>query len=429
LKAYVTFRIAATIQVVTTLAVVTFTSGCMVDSVFIIFLALANDLTMLPLSHDNQKASKKPERPVVWNLLVQATVIGLLEAAMSIAFFYIAADPNSGFLRTVDTNYHTDVTQWYTFRFNADATGPHAQYYLSCYNEQAFPSPVPTTATGPCYQFATTTGSPGHNQQLQLCCAANAGLVAPGVPDFGSVGRVCTEITTLALFLQIFISAELLIFPMRTISWMWSHAANTYLYISVLGTCLVFTILAAEGWPPIIPGLSDGIEITNPTPYPVWSATGVSTGTSIGSYDVSHKIGGPANIFPQKLGWANAGYCWLWSLVGLLLVDAVKVFLVKAVEGSVEEIPADEEDIMEMMRRGETPDPKANEEARDTLYQEQVRRSTAARRSTSVQRTSSSKHRDTDFSAGRIEIQRDNSMGSVARRVSQAKFGHADHTE
>ena len=50
------YRVAATVQIVLVLAIITLYSGCMMDAIYIIILAIMNDLTMMPLSSDRQKA-------------------------------------------------------------------------------------------------------------------------------------------------------------------------------------------------------------------------------------------------------------------------------------------------------------------------------------------------------------------------------------
>jgi magnesium-transporting ATPase (P-type) len=54
LKSYVTYRFAATIQIVIVLTLLIFISNCPINSLYIIILALLNDLTMLPIAYDNQ---------------------------------------------------------------------------------------------------------------------------------------------------------------------------------------------------------------------------------------------------------------------------------------------------------------------------------------------------------------------------------------
>lgn len=88
LKSYVIYRFAATIQIVVVLTILIFVANCSIDSLFIILLALFNDLrfetptatvialdfesclsvclsvcSMLPVAYDRQQASAGPEHP------------------------------------------------------------------------------------------------------------------------------------------------------------------------------------------------------------------------------------------------------------------------------------------------------------------------------------------------------------------------------
>ncbi|CAM9119803.1 unnamed protein product, partial [Ectocarpus fasciculatus] len=92
LKAYVTYRFAATIQIVVVLTLLIFISNCAVNSLYVILLALFNDLTMLPIAYDKQQASAKPENPEVGKMLMLSLILGLLESGASMLYAYGAKD-------------------------------------------------------------------------------------------------------------------------------------------------------------------------------------------------------------------------------------------------------------------------------------------------------------------------------------------------
>lgn len=96
LKAYVTYRFAATIQIVIVLTLLIYISNCTIDPMFIILLALFNDITMLPIAYDCQQASKHPENPDVLKMLTMSASFGLTETIMSMIFCY-GADPSGLF--------------------------------------------------------------------------------------------------------------------------------------------------------------------------------------------------------------------------------------------------------------------------------------------------------------------------------------------
>jgi len=88
LKAYVTYRFAATIQIVIVLTMLIFISNCPINPTFVIILALFNDLTMLPIAYDNQQAGSLPENPDVLKMLSVSFALGCFETAFSLLFAY-----------------------------------------------------------------------------------------------------------------------------------------------------------------------------------------------------------------------------------------------------------------------------------------------------------------------------------------------------
>jgi H+-transporting ATPase len=88
LKAYVTYRFAATIQIVVVLTLLIFISNCTIDSLFVILLALFNDITMLPIAYDIQQASRNPENPDVIKMLLVSFALGMMETVFSMVFAY-----------------------------------------------------------------------------------------------------------------------------------------------------------------------------------------------------------------------------------------------------------------------------------------------------------------------------------------------------
>jgi hypothetical protein len=61
--AYVIYRVAASMVLVLSLSIVIFVTGCTCGSLYIIILALLNDISMIPVAYDNAKATTKPQLP------------------------------------------------------------------------------------------------------------------------------------------------------------------------------------------------------------------------------------------------------------------------------------------------------------------------------------------------------------------------------
>jgi H+-transporting ATPase len=88
LKSYVTYRFAATIQIVIVLTLLIFISNCSINATYVIILALFNDLTMLPIAYDRQQASAMPENPDVVKMLTMSAGLGIFETIFSMIFAY-----------------------------------------------------------------------------------------------------------------------------------------------------------------------------------------------------------------------------------------------------------------------------------------------------------------------------------------------------
>ena len=86
LKAYVTYRFGATIQLVLVLTILILGVQCIINPFFVILLALFNDITMLPIAYDYQAASSLPEEPHVAKLLTVSAALGVLQTIYTLVF-------------------------------------------------------------------------------------------------------------------------------------------------------------------------------------------------------------------------------------------------------------------------------------------------------------------------------------------------------
>lgn len=90
LRAYVVYRIAATVQIVLSLTFLIFISNCSVNSIFVILLALFNDLTMLPVAYDQQKPSSTPDTLRIKNMLILSITLGICQTALTMLWAYVS---------------------------------------------------------------------------------------------------------------------------------------------------------------------------------------------------------------------------------------------------------------------------------------------------------------------------------------------------
>lgn len=98
LKSYVTYRFAASLQIVIVLTLLIYISNCPINSLYIIILALFNDLTMLPIAYDRQQASAAPETPDVTKMIILSGLLGVLQTAFSLLWAY--ASDQTGFFHS-----------------------------------------------------------------------------------------------------------------------------------------------------------------------------------------------------------------------------------------------------------------------------------------------------------------------------------------
>jgi H+-transporting ATPase len=98
LKSYIVYRFAATIQIVVVLTLLIYISNCPIDSLYIVLLALLNDLTLLPIAYDRQNPSATPEFPQVTPILITALTLGAVETGMTLLWAY--ASESTGFFKS-----------------------------------------------------------------------------------------------------------------------------------------------------------------------------------------------------------------------------------------------------------------------------------------------------------------------------------------
>merc|ERR1711988_855159 len=89
LQSYVLYRMAATIQIVVVLSTMVFAFDDAMPALYVILLALLNDITMLTVSYDNANVQKDPVRPTIFLIMANAVVVGGVMALTSILFYYI----------------------------------------------------------------------------------------------------------------------------------------------------------------------------------------------------------------------------------------------------------------------------------------------------------------------------------------------------
>jgi H+-transporting ATPase len=88
IKSYVVYRVAASIVLVLVLSIIIFSTGCAVDSLLVIILALLNDISMIPVAYDNADATTRPQLPNAKKLVLQSLFYGVFHTGAALAFIY-----------------------------------------------------------------------------------------------------------------------------------------------------------------------------------------------------------------------------------------------------------------------------------------------------------------------------------------------------
>lgn len=103
LRAYVLYRVAATIQIVLVLSILIYAYDNTLPPMYVILLALVNDVTMLPIADDRAAPSALPEIPSMPSIMLASLLYGLLETAQTMVLYM------SGWLEGDGSNDYRDA--------------------------------------------------------------------------------------------------------------------------------------------------------------------------------------------------------------------------------------------------------------------------------------------------------------------------------
>merc|ERR1719261_2086835 len=87
LRAYVLYRVAATIQIVVVLSVLIYAYNDPMKALYVILLALLNDVSMLPIANDNASPSALPEIPTMPAILLASSIYGFISSGQTMIFY------------------------------------------------------------------------------------------------------------------------------------------------------------------------------------------------------------------------------------------------------------------------------------------------------------------------------------------------------
>merc|ERR1712151_602278 len=87
LRSYVLYRLAATIQIVLVLSFLIYAYNKPLPALYVILLALLNDVSMLPVAGDNATPSATPEIPSMPSILLASLIYGGIETVQTMALY------------------------------------------------------------------------------------------------------------------------------------------------------------------------------------------------------------------------------------------------------------------------------------------------------------------------------------------------------
>jgi len=104
LRAYVLYRLAATIQIVFVLSILIYKYNDPLPALYVILLALLNDVTMLPIAADNASPSALPEIPSMPAILLASSLYGVFETVQTMVLYmsgWLQGDGSDGYRSAV----------------------------------------------------------------------------------------------------------------------------------------------------------------------------------------------------------------------------------------------------------------------------------------------------------------------------------------
>ncbi|CAK9101015.1 Probable plasma membrane ATPase (PAT2) (Proton pump) [Durusdinium trenchii] len=104
LFSYVSYRLAATIQILLYLSILVYVFDCTLDPLYVILLALFNDVTMIPVAEDRQTAAAEPQHAMIGHLIGFSMTLGVFQSVASI-IFYLCMD--MGLVKGIESHTKT----------------------------------------------------------------------------------------------------------------------------------------------------------------------------------------------------------------------------------------------------------------------------------------------------------------------------------
>jgi H+-transporting ATPase len=115
LFSYISYRLASTIQILLYLSILVYVFDCRLNPLYVVLLALFNDITMIPVAEDRQTASAAPQHADVKNLIGFSVMLGVMQSVTSIVYYlcmHLGLVSFAGHTEIYPTSQHAQVAIW-----------------------------------------------------------------------------------------------------------------------------------------------------------------------------------------------------------------------------------------------------------------------------------------------------------------------------
>eukprot|EP00747_Dinoflagellata_sp_TGD_P090926 gnl/TRDRNA2_/TRDRNA2_164882_c1_seq1.p1 gnl/TRDRNA2_/TRDRNA2_164882_c1~~gnl/TRDRNA2_/TRDRNA2_164882_c1_seq1.p1 ORF type:complete len:979 (+),score=187.27 gnl/TRDRNA2_/TRDRNA2_164882_c1_seq1:173-2938(+) len=105
LFSYISYRLASTVQILLYLSILLYFFECPLNPLYVILLALFNDITMIPVAEDRQTASAAPQHTNITSLIGYSMMLGVMQSMVSVTY-YLCMD--KGLVQGLEQRFPTD---------------------------------------------------------------------------------------------------------------------------------------------------------------------------------------------------------------------------------------------------------------------------------------------------------------------------------
>lgn len=312
LKAYVLYRMAATISIVIILVVISLRDNKAITAIEIVLLALLNDVSLIPISTDKAVPSPVPDVPKLFNLLFHSFVLGCVLAGQSFLFYYGKTVP---YLKMHSTSEYCPYYPLYDCCHKSNVVGNYdnvtdytgnkycTQSIFQEYNKNYFASNTVCTTDdddsfqNSCYEYYCY----GTGSVSDTLGDSDDYFTGTDVYERTRDGSDCgTQYRLSCLYLQISFAFEFLILCTRTDGFGFFSLPSNGLICGIIFAQVLAYILVCTGI--LYSGSDETTYLNDKTHY-------VSTG----------------DINGHGIEWSDGGIIFLYDIIWVFIIDLVKM--------------------------------------------------------------------------------------------------------